>query len=1191
MGIIGTVALGFGVNILTNISVAISSFASDKIKQKKILHKLSDFNSNFENTSIDTNTFSDIIESDYFSDMIYSYVFKNLESTSSKDEFIILTTDYLVEKINQENQIHRRAIFEDRETVILYIESLIGLLIEIRNSNFNDNDLQLISTINISIVENREIIVEEVKQQFKLNQLDNQFAEKVIEDLIKHNLRFEFEVAEETYEKLIANKSQISNSQLLRISVEYAKTCAFRDEYMKISKIIQDITSLSNSEKYIYEIKYIKSLRLKEKENLVEYIDYFKSQHYSSEVIALKICEIQKALGDYDSLKNEILDEEYNLKINFTDFPDAHFYRGLYLCICKNTIDIKDFDIASTINDSKLYLFYKTLITIKNHIKILNSQKLNDLYEDFLNFEKYLKYFDEQEQLNYWMLAFPLDNILNLNKLNYFEDVLKQNDFYKIPMLKSALAEAYGRNNNYSKALEILENYSEKSQDDTILLFDFLFHLNEWDRITKEYDLIINQNNKDIKLIYHAALFMINSSTEEIKKIVDICEETNNISCYYKAIKFISKYSKEDFKFLFKILQKNIFDFDINTQTFLIDLIFMNNYTSEAQSLILLLPILNNSLISILVSTMNLTEDKKVLAGYKIIIDELTLKYTLIELLVFSIQLDLELRIITHQTFNNINKLKEITTDVSMVSYFNLSAKYLVDDLEDIEEDIKILINSQKPHEKIIAAIILVKTNQLDLANRLAIETLYNNKDNIDEHLTMNFLSIINQQLGSIYDSCTPPSIDSYNIVLNLKSSNSSNSIYLAIINEDIIKVNEDEIIFDTFHLNTNSPKAIRIKAKYKINKTFFYNNIEYEIIEILDLQTHLYRYILNYSIQKFPNNNIEFISASSPEELIEKIQEKLSDSQKRGQLILDQYNFKENQIGFPISGLLQESNDISKYSDAYSYLIYTENQFLYTPQPNFMKCEKYVLTISALLFFSKFKLLKTLEGIKEKIYIPKYTLDRINSVIHNLNIEKEGAKGTLNLYNNQIHSNMRDVTTIAKELSEWIDIADFIEKTSVLDCDIPYDALLNQISNFLINDDKFSIDLAYKNMACLIIDDLFISRTLELTTYNNFSSNSSFGLIYSENLLDPERLINLIQELLNKKYYPVVNADILYTLVTHISSTKENMSNYFSKFCSLLHPELINNPSYSNVIREFIDILYKNQQTTLLIMLFNIKN
>ncbi|MGE7953168.1 hypothetical protein [Lysinibacillus xylanilyticus] len=1179
MGIIGSSVISFGVNILTNISVAVSSFASDKIKQKRILHRLSDFNSNYENSAIDTKTFADIIESEDFSEDIYNYVFKNTSTTLTKDQFIVKKIGEIVDTINRKNQIYGRPYFEENEVVISYITELIDVLIEFRNSDFNPDELALISSINTLITENREIIIEEVKQQFKLNQLDNQFAENVIDDLITSNLNFEFEIADNTYDQLITNKDQISNSQLLRISVEYSKTCAYRNQFKKISEIIEQINTLSNNEKYIYEINYIKSLRLNDIESLNEYIKYFETQNYSKEILALRKCEVQTAIGNFEQIKLEILDQENNLKINFIDFPEAHFYRGLYLSIQKEFFDVTDFATAYTLKKSILFEFYNVLLTIKKHIHNNQLDNIEDIYNEIFKFEKHLNYFTKQEQLNYWLNYLHINSIFRLDKLNYIESNLVQNDFYNIPILKQALAGAYAVHGNCSKALEIIETVFPKTDDIQILLFNFLFDLEFWDRIIIEYEKLESLTDQsDIRLIYLFAQSIGKKLEDKLDEIIDICKKTNSISCFYKTISFFIKHAQEHFILLLDSIEDDIYSLEIENQTFLIKEIYQNNYLKEVQRIILSLPALNDPLISMLLSTMPLSEENiEGIKEYKPIIDDLVTKYTNVELIIYSIQLDLTLKNITSDTFNNINNLKELKVDSSMVAYFNLSAKNLIEDFNGIDEDIQILSTSNKSHERILAATILISTNQIESGNKLAIETIYTNIDQIDDHLSRSFLSLINEQLGSVHDSSAKAELDTPNIVIKLK--NNHEQISLAIIEENILKVNDDQYLFDAYHLNSNSNKTIRMIAKYKISKNINYRNVDYEIEEIITLKTHLYRYFLDFTIKNSPNSKIELISGENPEDLIKQIQQKLSDSQKNGQLLLDHYNFIENIVGFPISGLCQNKSDLSEYDAIYSYLLFKEDQYLFVPNPNNLISDNYVLSLSSLMFLNKLNLFKELEGIKDKLSIPKYIFDRINNTIHKLNIEKEGAKGTLNLQEDKIYSQMRDLTVIEKEITEWISILEFIEKISLEDCELTSDPLLNTLNHFWINEDKFSIDLAYKNKSCLIIDDLFISRVLPLTKYNNFSINSTLGLIYSEKLLDIEQTLKLLNDLVDKKYFASVTADLLYDLVMNIVSTEENVNNYFSDFYKLLRSKIYLDSNYGEIIKEFIRILYINNK------------
>lgn len=1180
MDIISSSVISFGINILTNLSVSVKDFASNKIKQKKILHLLSDFNSNYENSVLDTKTFADILRSDVFSEDIYNYIFKNTSTSLTKNQFIAKKSSEIFDEINDTNQSHGRQEFKDKGIVISYLTELIDLLTDFRNDYFSVDELSLISNISNLIVENRELIIEEVKEQFKLNQMDNRFAEDIINKLITYNLKFEFELADELYIQLTNNKDQISTSQLLKVFVEYSKTCAYRNDYKKLSEIIDQVNTLPNSEKYINEINYIKFLRLNDIDSLNECLKYFKTQNYSNEILALRNCEVQISIGNINQIKKEILDQENNLKINFLDFPEAHFYRGLYLSIIEGLVNISDFATAYKLENSILYDFYNVLLTIKIHLYNKQFDNIERVYNDIFKFEKYLDYLTKQEQLNYWIIYLHLDTQFKLNKLDIIESNLTHNDFYNIPILKDALAEAYARNNNYSKALEILESIFPKTDDIQILLFNVLYYLELWDRIITEYEKLESLTDQpDIKLIYLFSKSMNKNLNETLDEIIYLCKETKSFSCYFKVIHFYINHSPEDFSSLLISLEDDICALEIDQQTYLIDEIFQNNYLIEARKIILSLPSINDRLISILLSTLPLNEENlNQLKEYKATIDNLVTEYTSnIELIIFSIQLDLSLKTVTGDTFKNISYLKKLDVDSLIIAYFRLSAKYIVEDFTEVEEDIRILSLSNKPQDRFLAAIMLVYTNQIESGDKLAIETIYANVDNIDDHLSKSFVSLINSQLGSVHDSAVYATIETPNIVIKLKNSNEIISI--AIIEESLLKVHDNQYFFDAFHLNSNSTTAIRLAAKYKINRNFNFNEVEYELEEIITLKTHLYRYFLDSLIKNSSNHYIEVFSGENPEELFKQMHQKLSDSQKNNQLLLKSYNFFENVAGLPISALTQNKNNLSDYENAFSYLLNYPDQYLFVPYTDYSTSDEYVLSMSSLLTLSKLNLFKELRSIKSKLSVPKYIFDRINNIISRLSSEKDGAKGILNLYEDKIYSQMRNLEDIQKELDNWLTILEFIETISIEECELISDPLLNTFNDFMINEDKFSINLAYKNQRCLIVDDLFISRTLPFTKYNNFNVNSTYGMIYNEKLLGLNHLFDFTNDLIDKKYFPTLTPNMLYQLTINIFSNQSNIEKHFSKLYSLIRTKLYSDANYDEIIKEFVDLLFKAER------------
>lgn len=1155
MAFISTAAVGIGINLITNLVVDLQTTVSNKLFKRQIIHKLQDFNSEYENTQLDTKSFSDIVESEDLTNCLYNYVFKNTGNYKSKTLFISDLVDEVTNKINEKNKLFSRPLFDNRELLNYYLTGLIDLLIEIKNENFTDDELRIISTITQAIVENREEIIGEVKEQFRIQKLDNQFAEETINKIVLYNQFYDLDAATESFQRIVQNKDQISNSQYLRVLVEYSRTCSFIKNYKKISDIIQEISLIPNSEKYIYEIKFIKSLSLNEEETISECIGYFGNNNYSDEVLALKRCEVHKINGEYDKIKNEILNKDGDLKMNLLDFSDAHFYRGLFYTICKGELITSDFEKAMEINPSIIYEFYKDLISMNVYLKDNNEGQVLITYERFQKYEGIIDYLDSVEKLNYWKIRLLMTQIYEVDNLEHIEGILKRNDFYNISILKRILASAFAESWNLNNALEIIESIENPSEEDLVLLFNLLLNLGEFNNITDKYMMLDEfKDNPEIELIYYLAEFNKDPVNEKLTIIKSYITTKNLLSCYFISIQFFGKFSSENFNQIYEQIVENILTLNLNEQTIIINEIYKLKYKKEAQKLIFLLSELNGTLLSILAKTIDVTSSSKELLKIKQNIDAINEKYIHSHLLYKSIYIDLNLKTITKKTFDNIEALNNIYEDKKTIAYFMLNAKWIIDDYSNTEKYVQVLIDSDNADERLLAALILAKTNQFEIANKVAIQGMYLSKDSIDEYIANKLFAIWQDQLGSIHDNDNPPKIDENNIVLIIKKSTEVKNI--AIVNEDIITIDDESEIFGAIHYSSKSLKITQLRAQYKLYGKIKLNDKEYDLEEIISLQTHLFRFILNYSVNNLSNMPIKVISTTKITDLAKQLKSVLNDTLESEQLIIDMYNFKINEVGLPISKLAAPNN-LADYRKAYYYLLTKENQSLFVPELIIKKNNKYVLTISSLLFFTHYNLLDSLESIKEKLFISSYTYTRINLLLQNLLSEKEGARGTLNLLEDQIISSMRDSRIITSEIEEWLNLTTFLSGVSIRDSNIPHDRLIIEINSLLLNDDKYAIDLSEKLDSTLVVDDLFIARLVSLTSLNTVQCNSSIGIIISEDILELDKLFELLTKLLNDGYTPCISGELIMAILYKLKSKKTNTEYYIEEF------------------RKFMDILY----------------
>ncbi|WP_099225253.1 NACHT domain-containing protein [Listeria costaricensis] len=200
----------------------------EKNEIKRIIQGITDFDRNFDDSSIDIGTFQDFIQDPETVRRIFFYFFDINYQNISRDQLINDLTIQAVKKIKIENEKYRRPLFRNPEVVKEYLEALFEKIDNEREARFSLEALAL-STKLVQIFSERFDKLEQqmngqeftITDEFIRNNLDtaiNTLGERYSKDLniiTENSLPFESLFITENYKVILKEKYQLLKSKCL----------------------------------------------------------------------------------------------------------------------------------------------------------------------------------------------------------------------------------------------------------------------------------------------------------------------------------------------------------------------------------------------------------------------------------------------------------------------------------------------------------------------------------------------------------------------------------------------------------------------------------------------------------------------------------------------------------------------------------------------------------------------------------------------------------------------------------------------------------------------------------------------------------------------------------------------------------------------------------------------------------------
>lgn len=198
-------------------------------------------------------------------------------------------------------------------------------------------------------------------------------------------------------------------------------------------------------------------------------------------------------------------------------------------------------------------------------------------------------------------------------------------------------------------------------------------------------------------------------------------------------------------------------------------------------------------------------------------------------------------------------------------------------------------------------------------------------------------------------------------------------------------------------HINHRNPLYSKLIGASK-NQIINIDSLAYRVAEFDTRDFYVGRFIFE-KIQQYPEQfkgTVWTISTKDSKELVQQLKE-LTDRRDQTNIIVDLYNFKDNQWGIPVDFFIE--GDYEKYISTLQYLMYKKDLAYYAGEPSFYEYDresKIVPTLSTLLIMALHGWLDTLDWIEDQIVIPESYLDFFRRQYEAVTVTQSLSEGSL---------------------------------------------------------------------------------------------------------------------------------------------------------------------------------------------------
>lgn len=1165
----------------------------EKRLSKEIERKISDFNSKFNDTEVDSNFFVEFIKQQEVVNEILQSIFgayktSKVDHNSLSKKIANEAVEFVNLKKDEYNhpRVKRPSDFED------YFLELLVILVESRESLLSIKDKAVVSTLDESIETSEGNIIKTIEGKFG----DDYLLEKNIETIGFIIDKGNYDEALVAISEIFESLGNINKEQRAKLLYQKARVYILIDDIEKISAIRRSILHNSPESKYIDEIDYLSGVYNKDHALVSSSIKRLIEKGEDEKNIVIKESNYQLNLGDFDAVKKLLLDESENLKIFLQN--DARAYSQLgFIAFIKNDFEKAEscFNEAIRINYnisydyhmniSKAIIFLKSLdgkSDINNELK----ERAREIYMELERTKYFILGSSREFRIQHWCNYLTLMGIDNMElAVNEIKNIDK--DLIDEEPINIVISEIYFFIEDYEKAIKYLEYIWNK---DSIFLARLLYcysKLSKWDLIEKIFEEDIEQlyDEQGNILFFKIQLFeKVNKIASAVKLIMTNIEQYKSSTLFIeKALNFLYKYQYSgEYEIILNYISDRSNPVEFREKISLARVLYKQEQFQIVRTILENSILINDEALELYLHSygeVNPRNEK---------FDELqklvSSLYSKGNRLKYLLQVKFYIELLTARYVNAMDSILEykavhgedVFYQVNLIQCITLGAFN-----KDATQEIDVLLTTNDLENHIIVAQYFAYKGRWEDAKSVLRNAFYINTEQIGENEVAGFLKIYFNNLH-LEKGETEYSQIADNTVSMLESSEGV-KVQVSIHSNDGIITENGENKFECINLKSTSDDSYILKATGKKGNHVEFKGEIYTVLEILDIDTYFFRYFLQNIQDSYPENKTVIpITGETIEQMIEKTTMYIKSGKEEAENKINLYNFGVK-IGTPISYLSGKNAD--KYFETIYYLLNNEAQNLYSVySSNVEKGAKYVLTISSLVILNALGYLDKLQTIKDRVYItPSTKLFVRNGISDSIRYDSVVSTAFLDEKNMFRMEESTENTKVFKK-TFWTQILMAINKFNEIKPEALNTIYYDKIHEIVDISEFEAISTAFSEDAVLVCDDLFISN-ISASINNTIPVVNIISLLYKEDLIEINELIKLTNELTRKKYKNCVNHYMLFDIYSHLLKLYEtpNYEEIYSQVSGIFENLFAEHSSNINahLYKGFIDLVRSNNMVS----------
>lgn len=1175
--------------IIPKLTDYIISLKIEDSKEKRLREEIRNtilvFNTKFVDSEVDSNFFVEYLQdNEVFTSISNQIFYSDNNSKEDNDKLIKKLVESSIIHVNVKRTQSNLPLVKNEAEFEEYFLEIFKILTDFRDSLLTIKDRAVLAILDDSVSASKNEIIETLDSYNDTYLLDQQINQ--IELLINKGVYAE---AYDSISLIFETVSNIHKNKRALLLYHKAKIYFETQQEHKLSNVQKVIQKLVPDSKYIDEIDYWIGHTNKDAGLVSNSIRNLRIKGESEWDLALKESSFQLSLHNFQGVRNILLDNEGNLKLELVNkyqafsqlamvsFLNNEFEQAVFYF--DNALKIK-YTMHSDYHKiiSKAFMFFRDYALNKTN-KDLIQKKAQEIHKQLDTNAYYVKNHSKELRLQHWIVylnALAIDDIkLAVEKIdNIDEDLILEESIIVV------ISEIYYFNEKFEQAIKYLEMIWDKDSILLIRLINSYKELNQWDKIESVFNRNITSlyDSEGVVLSYQIQLLgKIEKGKEGRDLILNHLEVYKNEPIFLKqALIFLREYNWiADYEIVKELILSLPETIEIEEKINLSNVLYGHKEYETIKKLLKSSIMNSNQALELYLHSFDLNKEITDLEPIvnKVFVSGNRSKHLL--RLKFLIELN------TERFSDAMNSLSEYRTLYNEDTFYKINIVQCIvlgNFNYDATKEVKELVESDDLQNHIILAQYFAYKGRWSDAKNTLRNAYYSYSNQIGELETLGFLQVYFNNFHQDHSEVDFDHVRDDAVVI-LKKIRSNEIFNVCIHSNDGIVIENGEEKFNCYNFRSTSDESFMLKAIGKKNSCINFNNQECEVVDIIDIDTYFFRYFLRKMKYEYPNNQkIISISGENPKELIEEATVFLKENNKAITNSLELYNFK-NGIGVPLTYL--SGKDVDKYLDTIYFLMNDETQVFYSfYSKNVKKGSKYVFTISSLVILNSLGYLDKLNLISNQLYVSPSIKSFIRKGISSA-IKYDAVVSTAFLDENNSFR-MEESTETSKMFRKqfWTDILVSINRFNEIASPQINTSIYNKIYEFVDVSELEAIAISEKENAVLICDDLFISNLSngisETTTINTIS------FLYSENIIDISELINLAINLTKKNYLNCINHDMLFEMYVHLLSV--NRTNEFDLvysrvselFQALFSKHSIQNNLY--LYQNFLGLVYGNE-------------